>query len=108
MTTTTAPTAAGRHRWDKGGPIDHLGRRTITNPAGPNYWPDGVPAQRTTDTAVLNTGGNIRQAATEATPTSRVEILAELRDDLDAAAKSNTAAIFTEVVGGDEQDGGEQ
>lgn len=33
------PDGGGRHRWDKGGPVDHLGRRTITDPVPADYWP---------------------------------------------------------------------
>ncbi|MEU5965932.1 hypothetical protein ABZ777_32405 [Micromonospora parva] len=36
---TEQPRQGGRHRWDKGGPLDNLGRRIVTNPVGVDYNP---------------------------------------------------------------------
>ncbi|XTZ17072.1 hypothetical protein ACQSSU_06745 [Micromonospora echinospora] len=51
-----APTegpAPGRHRWDKGGPLDEVGRRLI--PADrrvpDTWWPPDVPRRCDADTA---------------------------------------------------------
>lgn len=90
----TRPTT-GQHRWDKGGPVDHLGRRIVTNPVPADYWPEGVPSTRTTDTARIDPA-QVRAASQQPEPEPEPEpadlgqVLAEIRAALTPPADPAT------------------
>ncbi|MBM0274112.1 hypothetical protein [Micromonospora tarensis] len=110
------PTAAeqvrqgGRHRWDKGGPVDTVGRRIITNPVSrdynplpgvvrtnlaPHHWanPDRhLPAPEGELTGRMDTTAVLAERAPE--QPDRAQVLAEMREQLGDPAAA-VADIFT-------------
>ncbi|MEV4384372.1 hypothetical protein AB0J68_01385 [Micromonospora sp. NPDC049580] len=102
-TTGTEPARqGGRHRWNKGGPVDAVGRRIITNPVSvdynplrpadrtalaPHHWADPnryLPAPEMERTGRMDTTAVLdeRQPAGPEQPANRGLVLAMMRDEL--------------------------
>lgn len=105
QTTAEQPRQGGRHRWDKGGPLDAVGRRIITNPVDPGWGitpaaqqlatrtEQHIPAGPDDATGLLNpTDIPLTNQWTQ--PADRGQVIAEMRDQLDDPA-AVVAEIFT-------------
>ncbi|WP_330438795.1 hypothetical protein OHB44_27890 [Micromonospora sp. NBC_00821] len=104
---TEKPRQGGRHRWVKGGPVDAVGRRIITNPVGDGWRISPAAQQLATRTeqfipvgpdeatGLLNPAEiPLNNEWTQPVTADRGQVLAEMRAELGDPAEV-VAGIFT-------------
>ncbi|MGC4769234.1 hypothetical protein ACLQ25_09665 [Micromonospora sp. DT44] len=102
--TVEQPRPGGRHRWDKGGPVDDNGRKQIPNPVGPGHRISPAAQQLATRTEQFLPVGSdeatgllnpaeVRLTNQWTQPVDRGQVLAEMRGAL-ADPAAAVADIF--------------